>query len=218
MNKIALLLDFDGTVDERNVAILLLERFALDDWRRFISMCSEGLISFRESTEQEFACLPAQREQMTEFALKEARLREGLHEIVEFCERRGFPVAIVSGGLDFYIQAIMARHGLEHIPYYCGTADFGSGDRLRVSYNGRGPVCDLAGTCKCLHVKRYQEQGYRVALVGDGTSDFCVAPQVDYLFATRRLLEYCREKGLPHFPFETFHDVLSVLRDLTKGR
>ena len=217
MSKIALLLDFDGTIDERNIATLLLDKFAIGDWKQYMSMSSKGEMSFRESVEKEFSCLPSQREKLTAFVLREAKVRGGLHRLVDFCARRNFPAAVVSGGLDFYIQPILEKHGLGHIPCYCGGADFESGDRLKVVYDGVVPSCDAAGTCKCFQVGRYQEQGYKVALVGDGTSDMCASAQADYVFARRKLLEHCQELGLSHFPFETFDDVLDVLKGLTDG-
>ena len=217
MNKIALLLDFDGTIDERNIATLLLDKFAIGDWKRYMSMSSKGEMSFRESVEREFACLPSQRDKLTAFVLREAKVRGGLHRLVDCCARRNFPAAVVSGGLDFYIQPILDKHGLGHIPCYCGAADFESGDRLKVVFDGVVPSCDAAGTCKCFQVWRYQEQGYKVALVGDGTSDMCASAQADYVFARRRLLEHCQEQGLSHFPFETFDDVLNVLKGLADG-
>lgn len=217
MNKIALLLDFDGTIDERNIAILLLEKFATGDWKRFMSMSSKGEISFRESVEREFSCLPSQREKLTAFVLREAKVRGGLHRLVDFCAQRDFPVAVVSGGLDFYIRPILERHGLGHIPYYCGAADFDSGDRLRVVFDGIVPSCDAAGTCKCFQVGRYQKQGYKVVLVGDGTSDMCASAKADYVFARRRLLEHCQEQGTSYLPFETFDDVLTGLSNIING-
>ncbi len=215
MDKFAVLLDFDGTIDERNVALTLLDRFAVDDWKKYISMSSQGVISFREAVEKEFECLPPDRDKLTDFVLKETRVRDGLNELVGYCEQRDFPIEIVSGGLDFYIQPIMEKHGLGHIVRNCGIADFDSGDRLRVSYNHGAPTCDFSGTCKCFHVQRFQDAGHKVVLVGDGTSDLCASKKVDYVFARKKLLQYCQENSLPHSPFETFHDVITGLDSLT---
>lgn len=36
--KLALLVDFDGTVTEKDVGVMLLEAFATEEWRRFASI------------------------------------------------------------------------------------------------------------------------------------------------------------------------------------
>ena len=212
MDKYAILLDFDGTVEEKNVAITLLEKFAVDDWKRYIEMSARKAISFREAVEKEFECLPTDQKRMTEFVLEQVKVRDGLRELVDFCQSRKYPIEVVSGGLDFYIKAIMETQGLGHVVRHSGTADFQSGDRLRVLYNGGSPVCDFSGTCKCFHAERFRNLGYKTVLVGDGTSDMCASEKVDYVFARRKLLDHCQKKGIAHSPFETFHDVVSVLR------
>ena len=47
----------------------------------------------------------------------------------------------------------------------------------------------------------------RLIYVGDGTSDVCVIPYVDDLFAKRYLADYCEANGVPYIPFDTFDDV-----------
>ncbi len=218
MDKFAILLDFDGTVEEKNVALTLLDKFAVDDWKRYIELSARKAISFREAVEKEFECLPVDQKGMTDFVLREVKVRDGLRELVDFCRRRKYPVEVVSGGLDFYIQPIMETQGLGHIARNCGIADFKSGDRLRVLYNGNMPTCDFSGTCKCFHVERFRSLGYKTVLVGDGTSDICASEKVDYVFARRKLLDHCQKKGIAHSPFETFHDVVSVLAGMNGAR
>ena len=214
MDKLAVLLDFDGTIDERNVFLALLDEFAIGDWRQYFDMARRGDITFREALEKEFECLPSDREKLTEFVLREARVRDGLQQLVRYCNREGYPLEVVSGGLDFYIEPIMESQGLGHIVRNCSVASFESGNRPKVFYNGAQRACDVSGTCKCHHVERFKSQGYTVVLVGDGTSDFCASNRVDHVFARRDLLEYCQGKGIPHSPFETFHEVVEGLKGM----
>ena len=74
------------------------------------------------------------------------------------------------------------------------------------------PACDDCGNCKAQHVRRYQAQGCRVVLVGDGASDRHGALAADEVFARRGLRDWCRANGIAHTPFEDFRDVAAVAR------
>ena len=51
----------------------------------------------------------------------------------------------------------------------------------------------------------------QVLLVGDGTSDFCVAGRADYVFAKRKLIAHCRDHALAHSAIEGFAEALALL-------
>jgi 2-hydroxy-3-keto-5-methylthiopentenyl-1-phosphate phosphatase len=62
-------------------------------------------------------------------------------------------------------------------------------------------------------VRELQATGHKVVVCGDGTADRCAADTADFVFASRRLVDYCRDRGLSHHPFETFHDVVESFPD-----
>ena len=73
----------------------------------------------------------------------------------------------------------------------------------------RADGCGRCGFCKGTVVRELQEAGHRVVVCGDGTSDRCAADAADFVFATRRLVDHCRERALPHLPFADFHEVMA---------
>lgn len=215
--RLAVLMDFDGTLTDVDVGERLLDVFASPDWRREYELWRQGIIpSFKEMNEREFAYLPSgRREEMVRYALETVRLRPGAEEFVASCQAKGVPLEIVSGGLDFYIRPILADHGLGHLPLTCmKAADFTQGAHVRPTYPAGVVVCETTGACKCARLWRYQGQGYRTVYLGDGASDRCVARQADLLFARGSLARYCREESIPSTPFETFHEVMEALRGL----
>ncbi|MBI2855588.1 MAG: MtnX-like HAD-IB family phosphatase [Chloroflexi bacterium] len=212
--KLALLVDFDGTVTERDVGVMLLDAFAQEDWHRYERMFREGRVSLRECVTREYSSLPSERDMLTRFAVENAVIRPGFQQLVSHCREQDIPLTVVSGGLGFYIQAILAHHGLAGIPVVSGHADFTNGNRVRMDWDSGTVVCDLTGVCKCYYVLECASNGYKVGFIGDGSSDTCTADKADYVFARSRLQAHCEANGIPFFPFNDFHDVLSRLRAL----
>ena len=213
--KLALLIDFDGTVTERDMGVALLEAFALEDWKRFEPMREAGVIVGRECLAREFGCLPSDREEeMARFVREQAVIRPGFEELVRRCKEEGIPLNIASSGLGFYISSILSESGLSDVPVFSSRANFGVGDRVKVEYDACPVICDSVGACKCYHALRYADAGYMVAIVGDGFSDTCVAARADYVFACRRLRSHCEAEGIPFFPFNDFYDVIARLPEL----
>ncbi len=97
---------------------------------------------------------------------------------------------------------------------FSSRANFGAGERVKVEYNNCPVICDSVGACKRFHALEYADRGYRVAPVGDGFSDTCVAAKADCVFACRRLRAHCEVEGIPFFPFNDFHDVIARLPEL----
>ena len=218
IRRLALLIDFDGTVTERDMGVALLEAFALEDWKRFEGMREAGLIVGRECLASEFGCLPSDREEeMARFVSEVAVVRPGFQELVARCRAEGIPLNIASSGLGFYIRSTLAGIGLTDVPVFSSQANFGAGERVKVEYDDCPEICDSVGACKCYHALAYAGKGYRVALVGDGFSDTCVAAKADFVFACRRLRAHCEAEGIPFFPFNDFHDVIARLPELTSG-
>lgn len=208
-------LDFDGTLVEPNVAVVLVERFAQDGARvahEVDEQLHRGEITLRQAWERQAALLawsdiPA----MTEFVRREVPLRKGAREFVELVTSRGIPLLVLSGGLDFYIRAILDREGFD-LPYFSDTAETGPDNRLRVQHPFGHPDCRRCGICKAQVILRQLPDAFRTVFIGDGSTDRFAAEVADVVFARRRLLTYCRERGIPCLPFEDFHPVIERLR------
>ncbi len=61
-----------------------------------------------------------------------------------------------------------------------------------------------AATCKCTVAREGRSPNAPLLVIGDGRSDFCVAAQADFVFARGKLLDFCRERGLPHAAVTNF--------------
>jgi len=216
-----LFLDFDGTLVEPNVAVVLVERFA-DGGARVAHEVDEqlhrGELTLRQAWELQAALLPwDQVEAMTEFVVREIPLRVGARELIDLLTTHAVPTVVLSGGLDFYIKAVLEREGLT-LPFLSDTAHRSADDRLRVEHPHGHPVCRQCGICKAQAITGPLPLAERTIFVGDGSTDRFAAEVADIVFARRRLLAYCQSRGIRCYPFEDFRPVTEQLRAWLEGQ
>jgi 2-hydroxy-3-keto-5-methylthiopentenyl-1-phosphate phosphatase len=201
--------DFDGTVTEEDVSFFLLDTFAQGDWRRLLQEYKEGKISVGEFNTRSFAMVKNDKTALLEEVRVKTRVRAGFHEMVNYCQKKGFKLVIVSNGLDFYIKAVLKDLGLENIEVHAAQARFHP-EGMVVQYIGPdGKRVDDG--FKEAYIKLFLGSGYRVIYVGNGDSDFPPAKYAQHVFATGDLLEYCRENNLNCTPFENFIDIVTYI-------
>ena len=73
---VAVVADFDGTVTERAVSIMLLERFAPPDWKELDrNYYYKGELTAREVIRRQFEMIDASDEEIVDFVRQHAKLR-----------------------------------------------------------------------------------------------------------------------------------------------
>ena len=199
--------DFDGTVTEEDTSFFLLDTFAQGDWRALLRNYKEHKISVGEFNTQAFAMVRADKPTLLEALKGKVKVRAGFHELVNYCQRRGFRLVIVSNGLDFYIEATLNDFGLKNIEVHAAQASFHP-EGMKVQYMGPDDK-RLEDSVKEAYTKSFLKLGYRVIYVGNGDSDFAPAKYAHHVFATGELLAYFRGNELNYKPFNNFIDVVS---------
>ena len=221
----AVLCDFDDTTAVENVAELLLKHFSHDTaWQQLREQSQEKIISFKEYQERAFNSTGASREAMTALVRAQATFRPYFKELWRYCQTRSLPLAIVSAGLDFYVDALLEREGLEEIPRYTVKTRFtseGISYEYPHTWDGWGgsteDVCRQWGNCKCSVLGEYRRKGHSILYVGDGRSDFCPASVADQVFARGQLVQLCQETPVPYTEFGDFRDVIQWLESSGAG-
>jgi len=198
--------DFDGTVTEEDASFFILDAFAQGDWRRLLREYKEHRISVGEFNTKAFAMVKDDKPTLLEALKGKVKVRTGLHELVNYCLKKGFRFVIVSNGLDFYIKAVLKDLGLENIEVHAAQASFHPGG-MKVQYVGPDGE-RLEDGFKEAYIKSFLKLGYRVIYMGNGDSDVAPLKYAHHVFATGELLAYCRENNLKYKPFENFIDVV----------
>ena len=210
--KAAVLLDFDDTAAEQNVAELLLTRFGDSTWQDVRDRFRAGELNLREYQEITFRNIQADVSAMQLHVRNHASLRPYFNELGTYCQENDIPFAIVSQGLDFYIEALLAKEGHTQVPVYAVNTSFSS-QGIAYEYRHARPGQEKQGNSKGLVVEQYQEQGYHVFYAGDGMSDFEAAERVDVLYAHRTLAQECARTNIPFRPFTDFQNMLQAVQE-----
>jgi 2-hydroxy-3-keto-5-methylthiopentenyl-1-phosphate phosphatase len=210
----AVVCDFDGTALTEDLGDQVSRHFAgRDTWLRAEDAYREGAFDFGELLRRIFEPITAEAHEIAAFARERAVLRPGFEAFLGACADAGRPFVVCSAGLDVYIEPVLERLHPRlrgHLSLRSNHARCSpSGMTLEFHRPAREDGCGRCGFCKGSVVRELQAAGHRVAVCGDGTADRCAADAADFVFATRRLVDHCRERGLPHLPFRDFHEVMA---------
>ena len=207
--------DFDGTITNSDNIISIMEHFAPPGWEELKDGVLQQTISISEGVGKMFALLDSSlKPEIIRHVREHAGIRPGFKEFVEYTKQAEIPLYIVSGGMDFFIEPLL--QGLvpaEHV--YCNFAHFNQA-KIHIEWPHEcDDHCDNGcGCCKPTIMRQVSDQeDYRV-VIGDSVTDFEAAKLADFVIARDRLLEKCKQSGISHQGFETFYQVIDILKEI----
>lgn len=207
--------DFDGTITLSDNIVAVMQHFQPEGWEDIVKDIVNESKSIQQGVGEMFALLPSSmKQEVTNYILTNAGIRSGFPELLEWCREHDVPFYVTSGGIDFFIYPLLAPFGIPADHIYCNGSDF-AGDNIRITWPH---TCDdncqnNCGMCKTTVMRRFPEEQYFRILIGDSVTDFAGAKLADLVFSRSHLTEKCRVLGLPHIPFETFHDIIHHLNE-----
>lgn len=214
-----ILCDFDGTITTQDVTNVMLDHFTGTSWREeVLPHYWAGEMNHFQLMEKLYATLKPTEPELLAVS-KTIKFRPGFENFVGFCRTRSYPLAVVSGGLDFYIRSRLPAD----VPFYSYRGEYdpaGSNWLVRLP---DWPKVDLEGgedfKVRVLdELKRQHSQSRPVVFVGDGRNDGPVAAAADLTFAVRgsRLAEICMARSRKCVLFEDFAEVSAALEGIAK--
>ncbi|MDF5726264.1 MAG: MtnX-like HAD-IB family phosphatase [Rhizonema sp. PD37] len=209
--------DFDGTIALVDVTDTLLERFARSSWQAIEQIWKAGIIGSRECLTRQIPLLDMSRSELNQH-LDTIEIDPYFPTFVAEAQARGHRITVVSDGLDYSIQCILAQYKLTSVPVIANRLEQQSKRTWQITFPNFDANCRAAsGHCKCATVAQTQRStasNRRSLLIGDGTSDFCAAQAVDFVFAKHKLITHCIQWELPHYAIQNFADALNLLNTL----
>lgn len=211
----AVVVDFDGTICERDVSEEILRAFAPPEWWEIDLEFQRGEIGCRDCLVRQAALLRGARSDMLEFALSSFAIDPSFAPFVDWARGVGIEMAVASDGFGFYLEPMLQAGGVEGITIL--TNRFATdGGPPRLDFPNAHPQCVGCGTCKMRAVLGHRERLGPVAFVGEGHSDRYGALYSDVVFAKKHLVDICRADGVAYLPWVTFDDVRVGLESLDR--
>jgi 2-hydroxy-3-keto-5-methylthiopentenyl-1-phosphate phosphatase len=196
---VSLVLDFDGTVTERDTLDLVLSRFGDSEiYERVEAELDAGRMTLNEVIAAEFATVTIPLDEAVAYVLEHAVVRPGFAELA----RARHPL-IVSSGFHELIEPVLEREGV------LGEVELRANrvDARPDGWVARFRDLETCGECgePC---KRSDLPEGEVVYAGDGYSDYCAALAADRVYATGSLARYLDERGVPYEPLTDFRELV----------
>ncbi len=209
--EVVVVLDFDGTVTQKDIGDEVCDRFAPPIWRDIDAAWVRREISLPEAQRRMWALARCQRQEAVDYARQIGHLRAGLDRFLDAVLLCGGRLWLASGGFDFYVEAILAKRLQKFERAFFNRTRFADG-KIEVEFPHSGLACSFCAVCKGL-VCDQARQTYperEIIFVGDGASDRCAVGRADRLFAVRgSLLEKsCREVDAPYVAFDGLDELI----------
>ncbi len=212
-------IDFDGTITQKDVGEEMFLRFGnvekvnawIDEWigKKINSIELWKLLC---STVKNFD------EDRFDLFLNEIELDPEFKNFVNFCEKEGFEIRVLSDGFDYYIKKVLRREGLEHLEVYSNKLIFDADGNLIPKFPFTDEECSRCANCKRNHLLNFSSEEDYTFYIGDGYTDVCPSQFCDFIFAKNSLLKQCEIDRVTYFPYFTFNDVTKKISELKEKK
>lgn len=208
--------DFDGTITNSDNIMAIMKEFAPREWVGIKDKILSQDLTIQEGVTQLFSLLSSsQKETITQFVLHQAEIRDGFQDFIDYTKENKIPFYIVSGGIDFFVKPLLEPYITEEDKIYCNVADF-TGEKIRIlwPHSCDGLCTNGCGCCKPSIIRKLSDEKTYKIVIGDSITDLQAAKLADKVIARDFLIEKCEELDIPYEPFQTFHDVIHILKKL----
>jgi len=182
-----LVLDWDGTVTERDTLDLVLQEFGDPEVYERVESALGRTMTLNDVISEEFATVTAPLDEVVSWLLEHVRIRPGFAELA-----RAYRPLIVSSGFQELIEPVLEREGLlDAVELRANNVEARPGGwRVRFRVAQTCPAC--GEPCK----RGDLPAGVEVVYAGDSHSDLCAALAADRVFATGNLARWLRERDI----------------------
>lgn len=207
MKELIVVSDFDGTITQKDGLYYFIKEYAKGDWEKIEQDWVEGKISSKECLIEEFKLVPDLSEELIAGFIKTVEIDESFKDFYLQTVDNNIDFCIVSDGIDYFINKILKNHGLNNIKIISNHGEF-RGEFFELKFPNDYSGCkNNSGTCKCKVISDLKGEYNKVAYIGDGVSDFCVADKADILYAKSKLLNFCTGNRIKCIPYNNFSDI-----------
>lgn len=203
----AVFCDFDGTITAVETFAGMLKVFAPQMSAEVIPKLYTRELTLREGVRQMLESIPASQYDAAIGFADDKPIREGLQELIAFCQDRDMAFHVVSGGLRGMVERVLQRENISGVASITAVDVDASGAFLRV------PPQRFEGGTELIAKVQVMEQypNMRKIAIGDSVTDVNMAFHGDLVFARDRLIDYMQSEQKPFVAWDTFFDIRDFL-------
>ena len=207
--------DFDGTITERDVIVMIMEKFAPPEWIEIKDkILYERSITLKDGVEKLFSLIESSKKnEIVNFVKKEVKIRAGFEKFLDFCNEENIEFNVLSAGLNFFIEPVLESYR-DKFKIFCNLGNFNS-EVIKIDYKYLPIDCRLCGQCGCCKVEiieKYPREKFIRVLIGDGLAELAPSKIADIVFATGNLIKLLEHEGINYILFNNFHEVKEKLQ------
>lgn len=207
--------DFDGTITRKDSGDEFFRAFG--QFETLHSALMEGKYSVKEYYTKICSTLQISSPEAIQSFSENCEIDAYFSQFLEFVNSKNWACAIVSDGFDAYIKPIMSRFEFNDMNISCNELkqDDNSGDWFPIFPNADERCTCFCASCKMKVVLGSSHPDDLIVYIGDGLSDTCPVHVADMVFAKGSLASYCNQHGIVHHNWNSFFDILTVLKKRT---
>ncbi len=207
-NDAIFICDFDGTITKKDTINDFLEKFADKKWLEIEDDWVAGKVPTCDAMRMQFGLIKNMTREVFDRFFETVEIDDYFEKFYKLCKQKNIKVVIVSDGFEYFIRRVLSKYGINDIEIYSNHFEFNDGNFI-MEFPYKNDECQRgAGTCKCSFIQKFKKFYKTVIYVGDGASDFCPASKADFLFAKKKLLEYCKKKNIVYVKYSDFNEVI----------
>ncbi|MFQ5683297.1 MAG: HAD-IB family phosphatase [Candidatus Binatia bacterium] len=213
MNKVIVLVDFDGTITLRDTNESILERFTDGKtWKVIEEDWVQGIISSKEHFRRHFDLIRTDLNSLVSYVYNESAIDPAFPNFVRYCRESKIDLMIVSDGFNVFIEAVLSREALTSLPFICNKLERSNGS-WHFAFQQDNYVGDNRDW-KQIIVDQYRGLGYRTVCIGDGLSDRAAMMASDVAFVKKGtgLDVWFEQHGVACTRFDSFEDLLVMVQ------
>ena len=212
--KLIMFSDFDGTITEKDVIVMIMEKFAPSEWIQITDkILYKRSITLKDGVESLFGLVKSKKkDEIIDFVRAEVKIRKGFKEFLKFCNERRIDLNVISGGLDFFVEVVLEKFK-DKLNIFCNKGEFSS-EVIKIDYKYLPKNCSLCGDCGCCKIEiieKYPKENYIRVLIGDSLTDLAPSRVSDTVFARGDLIKYLEQEKISYIPYNDFYEVKEKL-------
>ena len=208
--KIKIFTDFDGTITEIDSLNMVLDEFAVSDWRPIEDKVTSHEISEKEALQAEFDLVNTSLNDAIEFLNKNAIIDPTFKKFAEWCKSNSIELIVLSGGFREFIHPIFNKFGINNLEIHSNSLNVNN-NSWKVVQSELPKINYLCNHCKTNHLVEARRQGFKTVYIGDGNTDRCPAENADIIFAKNSLADYLRNKNKKFYEYQNFNEIQKIL-------